>query len=137
MRRYETTYILRPNLGEDQLSEIINKTNANIEADGSVINIDQWGLKKLAYEIKKETQGYYVYVDFAATSAAVDEMERIFRIDDRVIRYLTLKLAESIDQDTIQQETERIANQDNEAEEEEATTEETEEVAKSEVEATE
>ena len=111
MRRYETTYVLRPNLGEDQFTEVINRTNANIEEDGAVINIDRWGLKKLAYEIKKETQGYYICVDWAGTGAVVAEMERIFRIDERVIRFLTIKLADSIDQEAIQAETEKIANQ--------------------------
>lgn len=112
MRRYETTYILRPNLGEDQITEIINRTNAIItDGAGTVINLDRWGLKKLAFEIKKETQGYYLCVDYTGTGAVVDEIERIFRIDDRVIRYLTVKLADSIDQETIQKEIERIATQ--------------------------
>ena len=110
MRHYETTYILRPNLGEDQFTEIIERTNAIVQDDkGSVIAVDRWGMKKLAYEIKKETQGYYVYMNYAAPGSTIQELERIFRIDDRVLRYLTVKLAEEIDSAGIDQEKERIA----------------------------
>ena len=62
MRQYETTFILRPNLGEEQTTEIIDRTVAIITGDeGSVICLDRWGVKRLAYEINKEIQGYYVY----------------------------------------------------------------------------
>ncbi|MCW5208862.1 30S ribosomal protein S6, partial [Desulfobulbus sp. US1] len=78
MRHYETTYILRPNLGEEKFTEIIERTNAIIEGDnGSVIDIDRWGIKKLAYEIKKETQGYYICMNYAAPGSTIQEMERI------------------------------------------------------------
>jgi len=104
MRHYETTFILRPNLGEDQFSEIIDRTCTIITDDGgTIINTDRWGMKRLAYEIKKEVQGYYVYLNYAAPGKTVSEIERIFRIDDRLLRYLTIKLAESIDQEAITQ----------------------------------
>ena len=110
MRHYETTYILRPNLGEEQFTEIIDRTNAIVQGDkGSVIDVDRWGMKKLAYEIRKETQGYYVYMNYAAPGSTIQELERIFRIDDRVLRYLTVKLAEEIDDAGIDQEKARIA----------------------------
>jgi len=109
MRRYETTYILRPNLGEDQFTEIIERTNDIIKNDaGTIINLDRWGVKNLAYEIKKENQGYYIYCDYAAPGFTVREIERIFRIDDRVLRFLTVKLADAIDNDTITMEIEQI-----------------------------
>ena len=110
MRHYETTYILRPNLGEEQFTEIIDRTNAIVQGDkGSVIDVDRWGMKKLAYEIRKETQGYYVYMNYAAPGSTIQELDRIFRIDDRVLRYLTVKLAEEIDDAGIDQEKARIA----------------------------
>jgi small subunit ribosomal protein S6 len=108
MRRYETTYILRPNLGEEQFSEIIERTNKIVKGDGgAIINLERWGSKKLAFEIKKEAFGQYVYFDYAANGSTVQEMERIFRIDDRVLRFLTVKLADAIDETTIANETER------------------------------
>ena len=131
MRHYETTYILRPNLGEDQFTEIIERTNAIVtDDDGSIIDIDRWGIKTLAYEIKKETQGYYVNMNYAAHGTTVAEIERIFRIDDRLLRYLTIKLADAIDEAGIDSIKEQIATQAAEAESaEKAETEGTEETA--------
>jgi len=100
MRRYETIFIIRPTITEDEVTGIIEKVNSIIEGDGGTfIRVDKWGLKKLAYLIKKESQGYYVYVDYAGVPASVMEMERIFRIDDRILKYLTVKLADSCDPD--------------------------------------
>ena len=105
MRHYETTFILRPNLGEDQFTEIIDRTSGIITDDGgTVINVDRWGIKRLAYEIEKEVQGYYVNLNYAAPGKTVSEIERIFRIDDRLLRYLTIKLADTIDQADIARE---------------------------------
>lgn len=110
MRRYETTYILRPNLGEEQFSEIIERTNNIIKNDGgAIINLERWGNRKLAYEIKKEILGQYIYFDYAAPGTTILELERIFRIDDRVLRFLTVKLADAIDEETVANETERAA----------------------------
>ena len=92
MRRYETIFIIRPSVGEDEITAIIDKTTSIIEQfDGSIVNLDQWGLKKLAYPIKKELQGYYVYAEYAGKPEAVAEAERIFKIDDRVLKYMTIK----------------------------------------------
>jgi small subunit ribosomal protein S6 len=111
MRHYETTFILRPNLGEEQTTEIIDRTVGIITGDeGSVICLDRWGVKRLAYEINKEVQGYYVYLNYAAPGKSVDEIERIFRIDDRVLRYLTVKLGEHMTAEAIEAEKQRIAD---------------------------
>jgi len=105
MRRYETIFIVRPNIAEDEIDAVINKTSSIIEGDGGItIRIDKWGLKKLAYLIKKESQGYYVYLDYAGIPASVSEIERIFRIDDKVLKYLTIKLADSCDPEAIKEE---------------------------------
>ena len=118
MRRYETIFIVRPNVAEDEIEAVINKTSSIIEGDGgTIIKIDKWGLKKLAYLIKKETQGYYVHIDYAAIPASVSELERIFRIDDKVLKYLTVKLADSCDPEAIKEE---LANAEAEAKAEES-----------------
>jgi small subunit ribosomal protein S6 len=102
MRRYEQIYILRPSLSEDEITTIIQNTNSIIEGEsGSIIFLNKWGMKKLAYPIKKELQGYYVFCDFATTPAAVSEVERKFRIDDSVLKYLTVKLSDSISPEEI------------------------------------
>ncbi len=100
MRRYETIYILRPTLAEEQINTLIENTTNIIQSDnGQIIALDKWGMKKLSYPIKKESLGYYVYCDFAGTPDAVAEMERKFRIDDSVLRYLTVKLSDEITQE--------------------------------------
>jgi small subunit ribosomal protein S6 len=110
MRQYETTFILRPNLGEDQFTEIIDRTCAIITDDGgTIIDTDRWGIKRLAYEIKKEVQGYYVCLNYAAPGKTIGEIERVFRIDDRLLRYLTIKLADTITADGISKEQESFA----------------------------
>ncbi len=98
MRRYETIYILRPTLGEEEINRVIESTNAILTADdGDIIAIDKWGLRKLAYLIKKESNGYYVFCDYGTDPDNVTEMERRFRIDDAVMKYMTLKVADTID----------------------------------------
>lgn len=103
MRRYETIFILRPSQSEDEINTIIENTKKVIlDEKGAIIGLSRWGLKKLAYTIKKEIQGQYVFCDFAGTPAAVAEIERKFRIDDAVLRYLTIKIADSITEEDIQ-----------------------------------
>ncbi len=102
MRRYETIYILRPTLGEDEVSELVEKTNNILTSgDGEIIALDKWGLRKLAYLIKKESNGYYVFCDYGTEPDNVTEMERKFRIDDAVLKYMTLKTADSLDAEGI------------------------------------
>ena len=104
MRRYETIFIIRPSAGEEEINKIIENTRQIIlNEKGSIIELNKWGMKKLAYLIKKESLGYYVFCDFAGTPAAVAEIERKFRIDDLVLKYLTIKTADSIRADEIEQ----------------------------------
>jgi len=102
MRRYETIFILRPSGGEEEINRVINSTTQIIVGEkGSIIEINRWGMKKLAYLIKKESLGYYVFVDYAGTPAAVAEIERKFRIDDLVLKYLTIKTGDAIGEEEI------------------------------------
>lgn len=113
MRRYETIYILRPSLNEEEINSLVERTNGIITAPGGqIIELDKWGMRKLAYYIKKESQGYYIYCDYAGTPEAVSEMERKFRIDDAVLRFMTVKKAESISAEEISQATAQIAEKD-------------------------
>jgi len=97
MRRYEMISIFRPGLGEDAVSAIVENTRKIIENDrGTIICLTRWGMKKLAYPIKKEKQGLYYFYEYAATPAAVSEIGRKFRIDDSVLRYLIVKIADDI-----------------------------------------
>ena len=97
MRRYEMISIFRPGLGEDAVNAIVENTRKIIEDDqGTVISCTRWGMKKLAYPIKKEKQGLYYFYEYAASPAAISEIERKFRIDDGVLKYLTVKIADDI-----------------------------------------
>jgi len=103
MRRYETIFILRPSQGEDEVTTIIENTKKIIlDEKGSIITLSRWGLKKLAYTIKKESLGQYIFCDFAGTPAAVAEIERKFRIDDAVLKYLTIKTVDALSDEEIQ-----------------------------------
>jgi small subunit ribosomal protein S6 len=93
MRKYETIVIIKPSSTEEEIESIIERAKGIIEGDeGSFIKVDKWGLRKLAYPIKKEQQGYYGLLEFAAIPRAVTEMERIFKIDDRILKFMTIKL---------------------------------------------
>ncbi|BHH83213.1 30S ribosomal protein S6 [Desulforhopalus sp. 52FAK] len=102
MRRYETIVILRPNAGEEEIKRVIETTTQIItDEKGSIIEENKWGMKKLAYLIKKESLGYYIYIDYAGTPAAVSEIERKYRIDDVVLKYMTIKTAAAITEEGV------------------------------------
>lgn len=89
---YEFTYIINPVLEEDRFKAIIEKVNKLIEDNGGEIEeVDEWGLRKFAYDIDKKGSGYYVNMYFTAPAEAIAIIERTLRIDDEVVRYLTLK----------------------------------------------
>ncbi len=89
---YELTYILNPVLEDEKLSEIVSYINNLIEeSNGETVEVDEWGVKKLAYEIDNKSTGYYVNLYFKAPAKAIELIERNLRIHDDVLRYLTLK----------------------------------------------
>ena len=95
MRKYETIFILHPSLDEEAVKAGIEKFQGVIEnGGGKVENVDFWGKRKLAYEIEKLREGYYVLVTFKAGPELPQELERNFRIADSVLRYLVTRLPE-------------------------------------------
>ncbi|MDK9710219.1 30S ribosomal protein S6 [Acidaminobacter sp.] len=92
MRNYETIFILKPTLEEEVRKELINKFTSIISANGEVVKIEEWGNRKLAYEIEKFRDGYYVLVNFNAAPSLPMELERNYRIADDVIRYMIVNL---------------------------------------------
>jgi len=105
MRRYETIFISESDLSDDDRKQLFEKTKDLIENQGGfLVLFDDWGTKKLAYEIKKKTRGYYVRLDFCGNGTLVDEMERSFRIDDRVMKFMTIVLDKDVDLEKIKQD---------------------------------
>lgn len=94
MRNYESIFILRPSIEEEKRAQLIEKFTAIIAADGQVEKVEEWGNRKLAYEIEKLREGYYVLVNFKANPSLPKELERNFRITDEVIRYIVINLDE-------------------------------------------
>ncbi len=102
MRRYETIVIVDPDLNDDARTTLFGRVKEIIpQQQGVLIKEDLWGTKKLAYEIKKKPRGFYARFDYCGMGPAVDEIERFFRIDDGVLKYLTVQLAEEADPEKI------------------------------------
>jgi len=96
--------IVDPDLGEEQRGPVFDKIRELIpQKGGLLVDIDEWGGRKLAYEIKKKQRGYYARIDFCGGGSLVSEMERQFRIDDRVMKYMTILLDEDADMERIQE----------------------------------
>lgn len=97
-REYETIYILRPNTPNEGVAEVNQRIKNIIETmGGKVIKVDNWGKRRLAYEVAKERKGIYLYWQYLAQPGVVEETERNLRMLDSVIRYLTVKVDENID----------------------------------------
>jgi small subunit ribosomal protein S6 len=96
-REYETVYILRPNTANDGVAEVNTKVKGIIEGlGGKVIKVDNWGKRRLAYEVSKERKGIYLYWRYLASPGVVEETERNLRMLDNVIRYMTVKVDENV-----------------------------------------
>jgi len=105
MRRYETFIIIDPDLSDEERSPIFEKVRDLIQQEKCLlVMLDEWGSRRLAYEIKKKSRGYYVRFDYCGTEKLVDEMERFFRIDDRVMKYMTVLLDKYADIELIKEE---------------------------------
>jgi len=105
MKRYETIVIIDPDLSKEAEAPILERVNDLIpQFSGTLIETDDWGTKKLAYDIKKKNRGHYVRLDFCGDGALVQEMERFFRIDDKVLKFMTVLLDEDADLEAIQAE---------------------------------
>ena len=90
---YENVFVARQDLTPAKVTELTNKFVAAIEAKGGkVTKREDWGLRNLAYKIKKNRKGYYTLMNIDAPAEAVVEMERLMRLDENLLRYLTIKV---------------------------------------------
>ena len=90
---YEFTYIITPVLSDEQIKDTVKKVNKTVEGGGgTIIEVDEWGSRRLAYQINKKRNGYYVNMYFEAPGEFVPRLERSMEIDDNILRYLTLRM---------------------------------------------
>ncbi len=91
-RKWESLFIIHPERLEEK-DQILEKIKQIVESkEGGILKIDEWGLRKLAYPIQKKKQGYYVLIEFYGLSDLPKDLEEFFRIDERVIRFIIVKL---------------------------------------------
>lgn len=92
MKKYEIMYILKANLEDAKRQEVMDGLHAIITSnDGTIENVNEWGLKEFAYEIEDEKKGYYVVVDVTANNEGIAEFDRLARINNNVVRFLIVK----------------------------------------------
>ncbi len=100
MRHYETVFIINPEISDEETDAVVEKYSGMLGEGGAFIGaVDKWGRRRLAYTVKKFNKGFYVLFDYGASPEVVAEMERNFKIDDNVIRFLTVKQGEDYDVD--------------------------------------
>ena len=89
---YETLFVVSPALGEEETKSVIEKFTALIAENGTVLSVNEWGKRRLAYPIEKLNEGYYVVVNFQSEGNFPAELERLFGINDSIIRSIVIRL---------------------------------------------
>ena len=93
LNQYETVFICTPVLSESQMKEAVNKFKKVITTSkGEIVHEEDWGLKKLAYPIQKKSTGFYHLIEFRAEPDSLAKLETEYRRDERIIRFLTMKM---------------------------------------------
>ncbi len=93
MSHYESIFILHPDLNSEQTEKITETMSGVVEKNGGQMHVvDDWGVKRLAYEVKKQRKGHYVLMQFGGDGRTIQELERSYRLNDNVIKYMTLKI---------------------------------------------
>ncbi len=91
MNKYESVVIVNPNLEEESIKALINKFSDLINTDGKVDSVEEMGKRKLAYEIKRQKEGFYIVTKFEAKPELIAELERNYRITDEVMKFMVVK----------------------------------------------
>lgn len=106
MKRYEVVAIVKADLTEEDLAAIIERSQTIItERKGVIAKVEKWGKRRLAYEIKKQKDGFYFLIDFAGDGPIVAEIERNFKIDDRILKFMTVKKEGAVTREGMEKET--------------------------------
>ena len=94
MNKYESVIIVNPNLEEESVKNLIKKFSDLINTDGTVASVEEMGKRKLAYEIKKQKEGFYIVFKFEAKPELISELERNYRITDEVLKFIVVRVEE-------------------------------------------
>ncbi len=105
MRKYETVLISDPDLQDQTRTELFDKVrNIITKENGILLDFDEWGNKKLAYEIKKKLRGYYACLTYGGTGDLVKELERNLRLSDGIMKYMTILLSDKVTAESLEKE---------------------------------
>ena len=105
MRKYETVFISDPDLQDQARLDLFDKVRDIIaKENGILLNFDEWGNKKMAYEIKKKLRGHYVCATYGGTGDLVKELERNFRLTDDILKFMTILLSDDVTLESLEKE---------------------------------
>ncbi|MGE4282132.1 MAG: 30S ribosomal protein S6 [Clostridia bacterium] len=91
VNKYETLFIINSDRSEEEIAALVEKFKSLIESAGQVENVDEWGKRRLAYPINDLNEGHYVLINFSAETSFIQELERIFKITEGIMRALVIK----------------------------------------------
>ena len=116
MRRYETIIIIDPDLSDELRTDLCERLKDQIEQyQGFLVELDDWGNRKIAYNIAKKSRGHYIRFDYCGDAELVDELERQFKINDAYLKFMTVLLDNQADPDAIKADIEAKAQAAEEA----------------------
>ncbi len=105
MRRYDLIFIIQPELSEEEVKAVTDRYNQIITAQkGTIIKTEDWGKRRLAYDINKQSKGNYILVDFYGPGSVIREVERNLKIDDKILKFLTVKTRDPFDPESLEEE---------------------------------
>jgi len=108
MRLYETLYLINPDLADEDYRSEVEKFNQLVEKqEGVIIKTEEWGKRSLAYPVKKFNRGFYVLLQYCGDAGIVDELKRDLRLDERVLKFQTIKLSDHADPDELKAKAEK------------------------------
>jgi small subunit ribosomal protein S6 len=105
LRRYETILIAHVDLSEDELSALITRYGGIVTGQkGILVKVERWGKRRLAYMIGKQARGFYILMDYAGDTEVVNELERNLKIDDKILKFMTVLKAERVNREALEKE---------------------------------
>lgn len=121
MNKYETIFIINPSIESEDIEKVIEDTQNLISGSGgTVIRVDKWGKKRLAYEVKGNRDGYYVLVNFEAEPQFIQRLGRYYGLTEEIIKYMTLRAEELAEGRSVgSEEREELLSEESETEDEE------------------